>query len=84
VERETAIATMKATRGKDANFHDGTFTNWAKEWSYEHRVPAGAGETVGVALFDVNPWDEFTRNADQSPLPPESVSDAQNDEQQGD
>ena len=81
VERETAIATMKAVRGQNANFHDGTFTKWAKEWSTQYRVPAGAGETVGVAEVDLAPWDEFTTKRDASPVPPElrPVSDDEAD-----
>lgn len=68
VERETAIAMMKHVRGgEDANFHDGTFTRWAKQWSPEFLVPAGAGETVGVSPVET-PDDPFTTQADARPL----------------
>ena len=73
MEREAAAAAVASLRGEDANYHDGTFTSWAKERSASHPYPAGAGEAIGVADRDLTPWDEFTTKRDASPVPPSDL-----------
>lgn len=72
MERTAAVEALNSLRGADAQFHNGTFTSWAKEWSSDHPYPAGAGEAVGVADTDLMPWDRFTTDLRASPIQPEN------------
>ena len=80
MEREAAAAAVASLRGEDANYHDGTFTSWAKERSASHPYPAGAGEAIGVADRDLTPWDEFTTKLDASPIPPSTSEGEDSDD----
>lgn len=70
MEREAAQAAVNALRGENAQWHDGTFTSWAKERSASHPYPAGEGESIAIADSDLAPWDKFTTERDASPIPP--------------
>lgn len=70
MEREAAAAALADLRGDTANYHDGTFADWAPKRSDEHPYPAGAGESIGVADRDLAPHDHFTTDLEASPIPP--------------
>lgn len=58
---------MNAVRGEH-KFHNGDFTAWSEVRTEAFPCPAGAGETIGVASYDIAPWDEFTTELDASPV----------------
>lgn len=53
-------------------YHDGSFTDWAKDRSAQYPFHFEAGVTVDVAEDDLHPWDEFTKKVDASPVPHEA------------
>lgn len=72
MEREAAEAAYSALHGKDAAYHDGTFTDWAKTRSASHPYAAQSGMSIGVADRNLAPWDAFTTQVNASPV--ESVA----------
>jgi len=65
--REAAQASYRRLH-KDLEWHDGTFTRWAKEPSAEFAYHIDAGVHIGVSRTDLAPWDKFTTERDASPL----------------
>lgn len=59
MEREAANARY-ARLHDDRKWHDGSFTQWAKEPSREFPYRFDFGVTVGVADTDLRPHDLFT------------------------
>ena len=57
-------------------FHDGTFTNWAAEWSPTFPYRYDDGVSINVSDRDLTPWDEFTTRTNASPLPPSVAEQA--------
>ena len=64
-----AYAALHEGEGKRP-FHDGTFTNWAAEWSPTFPYRYDDGVSINVSDRDLTPWDEFTTRTSASPLPP--------------
>lgn len=69
MERESSEALYKALH-KDAEYHDGTFTQWSGVRSPDFPIHIDEGSKIGVADRDLTPWDEFTTKRDASPLEP--------------
>lgn len=69
MERASAEAAYQELHEKLA-WHDGTFTKWGESYSRAHPYPAMAGVTIGAALEDVTPHDEFTTKVSAAPIPP--------------
>lgn len=69
VVREGAEAAYEALH-KKRPWHDGTFTDWVKDRDADHPFYFTHGVKVGVAEVDVNPWDDFTKRVNQSPIEP--------------
>lgn len=77
--RTICRATMARTAAQSAYtdlhdefpYHDGTFTEWAKKQSEDFPFHRDAGVTIGVAELDLHPWDDFTRDPEADPIPPE-------------
>lgn len=73
---EKASAEFRYARlHEDAPYHDGTFTSWAKEQSTSHPLHYSAGVTIWVAQVDIAPHDEFTTDAQASPIAEGGESD---------
>ena len=83
MERAAAEAAVSALRGENANYHDGTFTDWVKARSSSHPYPAGAGEFINVSDRDLAPWDNFTRDLEASPVQ-QAEPDEAGDKRDGD
>ncbi|WP_370290238.1 hypothetical protein [Nocardioides sp.] len=54
-----------------AQWHNGIFTSWSERQTDEHPFHRDAGVRIGVAERDLHPWDDFTREPDASPIPPD-------------
>lgn len=86
MEREAAEAGY-ADVHKDRPWHDGTHTKWSDMRSPKHPYRYDMGVTIGVAPYDVTPWDsEWTTRESASPVPPvgdEGEGDAETVQQDG-
>lgn len=70
MEREAAKAAYEQLH-KDEPYHDGTFTDWAKDRGPGHPYHYSDGVTFGVAESDPAPHDAFATRVDASPVIPE-------------
>lgn len=80
MEREAANAKYARLHEK-AEWHDGTFKNWAAKPSAEFPYKYDWGVTIGVSETDLRPTDAFLTTASAPwPPPPEPGSDDEPDE----
>ena len=73
-QRAAASAYANLHDGK-SQFHDGSFTQWAAEWSPTFPYRYDDGVSINVSERDLTPWDEFTTRTSASPLPPSGEQD---------
>lgn len=59
---------------KDAPYHDGSFEHWAKEPSIQYPFRWDDGTRFYMARVDEAPWDEWTTDANASPIQPDGWS----------
>lgn len=56
---------------EDEPFHDGTFKNWAKEFSWAYPFHYADGISLFMSPIELAPWDDFTEVAQASPDEPQ-------------
>lgn len=64
---------------EERGYHDGTFTDWARKRSQYHPYAANEGVTIGSALENLTPHDEFNTKVDASPVPPSGHREGEGD-----